>query len=291
MQVAMGLLRAMRPKQWIKNFLVIAVPYAAGTLFHRSVLAACAIAFIAFTCAASSIYLLNDVRDIKADQQHPDKQHRPLASGQVPRVVAIVAASILAVVGLFLPFVLKSGEVSGDLVAVIGTYLVLQILYVYYLKNQPVLDIATVASGYVLRAVAGGVAASIFVSPWFLAVTGSGAVFMVAGKRYSELVTHGQSGNSRPILREYSPEYLRSVWSVAAGVTIVFYALWAFSFSGHSASAQLSIIPLTLALMRYGRDIDSASAEAPETAVFSDPWLIGLGIAFIVLFSFHLGVG
>lgn len=290
MRMVTGLLRAMRPKQWIKNLLVLAVPFAAGQLWQVHVLTACAVAFVSFTLAASSIYLLNDVRDIKADQAHPKKRLRPIASGQVNRPVALVVAMVFMLGSLLLPLILHSSDISTDLVAIVGTYLVLQVLYVYWLKNEPVLDLATVASGYVLRAVAGGVAASIFVSPWFLSVTGAGALFMVAGKRYSEIVRQGGEGQSRAILREYSPEYLRVVWSVAGGVTIVFYALWAFTVAG-TGSAKLSIIPITLALMRYGRDIDSASAETPESAIWRDPWLIALGIVFLVLFAAHVEIG
>jgi decaprenyl-phosphate phosphoribosyltransferase len=286
-----GLLKAMRPKQWIKNLLVLAVPFAAGTLFDRTVIVACGVAFLSFTMAASAIYLINDVRDVEADRQHPTKAQRPIASGRVPKPVALAAAALLIIGSLLVPFTLASGEVSGDLLNVVAAYLVLQLLYVFYLKTQPVLDLATVASGYVLRAVAGGIAASIFVSPWFLAVTAAGAMFLVSGKRYSEIVQQGQSGNSRQILREYSPEYLRSLWSISAGATIVFYALWAFSIGKHNASAQLSVIPLTLALLRYGRDIDSASTEAPENAVMRDPWVIVLGIVFIGLFTTHVAIG
>jgi len=291
MTVLTGLLRAMRPRQWVKNLLVLAVPFAAGTLFHSTVLIACAVAFASFTMAASAIYLLNDVRDVDADRQHPTKQHRPIASGQVPVPVALGAAVLLVAGALLIPLALSSSEVSGDLVIVVLIYLVIQLLYVFYLKTQPVLDLATVASGYVLRAIAGGIAASIYVSPWFLAVTAAGALFLVAGKRYSEIVQLGNSGESRAILREYSPEYLRSVWSVSAGATVVFYSIWAFSLGKHNVPAQLSVIPLTLALMRYGRDIDAASAEAPEHAIVRDPWVIALGIIFIALFAVHVVTG
>ncbi len=291
MRLLRGLLQAMRPRQWVKNLLVLAVPLAGGTLFHPTVLVACLVAFVAFTMAASAIYLLNDVRDAAADRQHPTKSSRPIADGTVSPKVALGVAAILAIGSLAMPVVLPSADISTDLSAVIGLYLALQLLYVYYLKTQPVLDLATVASGYVLRAVAGGIAASLLVSPWFLSVTAAGALFLVAGKRYSEIVQQGSSGSSRAILREYSPEYLRSVWSGAAVATVIFYALWAFSLSGHKATAQLSIIPLTLALMRYGRDIDAASTEAPEHAILSDPWVIGLGVIFAGLFVIHVVIG
>lgn len=291
MTVLTGLLRAMRPKQWIKNLLVLAVPFAAGTLFHTSVLVACGVAFLSFTMAASSIYLFNDVRDVNADRAHPTKRNRPIASGRVPTKLALIVAVVLMIAALLVPLVLSSSEVSGDLTTVVGLYLLLQLLYVFYLKTQPILDLATVASGYVLRAIAGGIAASIFVSPWFLAVTAAGAMFLVAGKRYSEIVQQGQSGDSRAILKEYSPEYLRVIWSISAGATIVFYALWAFSLDARNSSAQLSVIPLTLALLRYGRDIDAATTEAPENSVMRDPWVVVLGIIFLALFTTHVAIG
>jgi decaprenyl-phosphate phosphoribosyltransferase len=289
----MALVRAMRPRQWVKNLLVLAVPAAGGTLFHAHVLIACGVAFVSFTFAASSIYLLNDLRDVEGDRAHPTKRNRPIASGQVSEGLARTVAIVLIVLALLVPFTLWSSEVTGDLCAVVAAYIALNIAYVWYLKHQPVLDLATVASGYVLRAVAGGIAASMYVSPWFLAVTGAGALFIVAGKRYSEIVQQGSSGASRAILREYSPEYLRSVWSMSAGATIIFYAIWAFSFvdGTHHTSAELSIVPLTLALLRYMRDIDAASAEAPEHALLRDPWLIAFGIAFALLFASHVALG
>ena len=138
---------------------------------------------------------------------------------------------------------------------------------------------------------AGGVAAGLEISVWFLTVTASVAVFVVAGKRYSELVNQGDSG-TRAILSKYTGHYLRYVWSVASAVAIVFYALWSVDLvdRGGGAAARLSVIPFTLILLRYARDVDAATAESPEKILLGDGGLIVLGVIWGSLFLIQLAV-
>ena len=182
-------------------------------------------AAIACFCAASSgVYLLNDVRDIEADQRHPRKRHRPIAAGQVSAQVALTTACtlyVVAVVGAFL--------IDPQFGWLIVAYLLLQFGYAFGLKHQPVIDIAIVASGFLLRAVGGGLATDIPLSEWFLMVAGFGSLFIVAGKRYSELIALGNQSGTRRSLAGYTETYLRFIWSSAAAVTITGYCLWAFS--------------------------------------------------------------
>ncbi|MGH3332980.1 MAG: decaprenyl-phosphate phosphoribosyltransferase [Nocardioidaceae bacterium] len=283
--VLVGLLRSMRPRQWAKNVLVIAAPLAAGSLFEVDVLAGTAVAFVAFCLTASAVYLLNDVRDVDEDRRHPTKRHRPIAAGTVPPQTALGLSALLFVVGIGIGFVWAT-----PLGATLLVYAAAQVGYALWLKNQPVLDLAIVASGFLLRAVAGGTASDIPLSQWFLLVASFGSLFMVAGKRYSEIQTLGSGSRTRRTLEEYSESYLRFVWGLAAGITIVSYSLWAFEVreGPHLPWEAFSIAPFVLALLRYAADVDRGLAGAPEDIVLKDWVLQLLGGAWLVLVA--LGV-
>ncbi|WP_298992143.1 decaprenyl-phosphate phosphoribosyltransferase [uncultured Pseudokineococcus sp.] len=290
-QVALGLLRTARPRQWVKNLLVLAAPLAAGLLLEPAVLGATALAFLCFCLAASGIYLVNDARDAEADRAHPVKRHRPVAVGLVPARVAVTTGLLLLVAAVLLA-VLTS---PAGLVAVIATYVVVQLAYCFFLKHQAVIDLAVVASGFLLRAMAGGLAAGIPLSQWFLLVAAFGSLFMVAGKRYSEhrLVGPGEAA-TRSSLKEYSESYLRFVWSLSAGVAVTAYGLWAFELttpeSGNPWPA-LSIAPFVLGLLRYAVDIDRGTAGAPEDIVLGDRVLQVLGVVWVVTIVVGVSVG
>jgi decaprenyl-phosphate phosphoribosyltransferase len=282
--IPVSLLRAMRPRQWVKNVLVATAPLAAGRIDESSVLLG-TIAAIAIFCAASSaVYLVNDVRDVAADRLHPVKMNRPIAAGLVSPTLAVVAAATLAVAALVAAAFLDLGFMS-----VIATYLVLQAAYGFGLKHQPVLDIAIIASGFLLRAVSGGVATSIPLSQWFLMVAGFGSLYMIAGKRYSELLQLGSSTGTRKSLEGYTETYLRFIWHTAAAVTMTGYCLWAFSLPPQSGIAweEISIVPFVLGIMRYAIDVDAGEAGEPEDIVLRDRILQVLGLMWLVL----VGIG
>ena len=277
-----ALVKALRPKQWAKNVLVVAAPFAAGRLFEPSVAANVAVAFVAFCLASSAVYLLNDVRDAPKDRLHPEKKNRPIASGQVAPSTAVVLAVVALVASLAL-----STLAEPALLWVIVTYLVLQLFYVFWLKNQPVLDLAVIASGFLLRALAGGAATDIAISDWFLLVAGFGSLFVVAGKRYSELVTleanESEIGQTRSTLLSYTSTYLRFVWTVAAAVTVMVYGLWVITVPRDSTTATLiSLVPFTLGLLVYALVIDSGKGGEPETAILRNPTLLALGALWVI---------
>lgn len=276
------LLRAVRPRQWVKNVLVFAVPLAANTVFVPSVLGRTLLAFLAFTLVASGVYLVNDVLDREADRQHPVKRARPIASGALPVPVALTVGVALLVVTPLAAWFIAPHALVGVLVA----YVVVQLAYCVWLKHQVVIDLAVVSSGFLLRAVAGGAATAIAPSPYFLLVASFGSLFMVAGKRYSEvhLVGDGESATRRS-LGAYSASYLRFVWGMAGAVTLAAYAQWAFTLDRQvSLLPQLSIAVFTVSLMRYAVDIDRGAAGEPESIVLGDRTLQVLGLLWIALF-------
>lgn len=274
------LLTALRPRQWVKNLLVLAAPLAAGRLLEADIAVPTAAAFVAFCCASSTVYLVNDVQDRDADALHPRKSRRPIAAGRVSVPAAYAMAGVLGGVALGLCLV-----VGWSLLLLIGGYLVLQILYSVRLKHEPVLDLVIITTGFLIRAVAGGVASGLPISQWFLMVAGFGSLFVVAGKRYSEMHALGAVAATRRSLVRYTDSYLRFVWSMAAAVCLMSYSLWAFEegtvadFPWHA----LSIAPLVTGVMRYAVDIDSGLAGEPEEIIWGDRVLQAIGLVWVAL--------
>jgi decaprenyl-phosphate phosphoribosyltransferase len=186
-----------------------------------------------------------------------------------------------------------AGIASLRLLCLIALYLVLQLSYSLYLKKIPILDIALVASGFLLRAVAGGVACDIALSQWFLLVTSFGSLFVVAGKRYSELKQVGTDGATRISLRGYTPSFLHSVSTMSMAIVIVCYGLWAFREGQPQVSYidwdVISVAPLTLALLRYSQLIDQGLAGEPESVLLHDrlfqlltlSWLVSAAVSVL----------
>ncbi len=280
-----GLIRTARPRQWSKNVLVFTAPGAAGVLTQADevmkALAACAL----FCVAASGAYFLNDALDVVADRSHPVKQSRPIAAGTVTVGLAKVLGIALLVLSVGGAFLLA----GWPMVAVLGIYVALQPLYSLWLKHLVVIDLAAVASGFLLRAIAGGVAAGVPISKWFLIVAAFGSLFMVAGKRQAEHLDLGdERGDHRTTLSAYSADYLRYVRSVSSSVAIAAYCLWAFEKADLAAAPiwfQLSIIPFVLAILRYALLLDTGSGGAPEDIVLQDQALQVLGVLWVATFA------
>jgi decaprenyl-phosphate phosphoribosyltransferase len=277
------LLRAVRPKQWVKNVLVLAAPLSSARILEVDVLVASLIAFVAFSLAASGVYLLNDVRDVDEDRAHPTKRFRPIAAGELrPRAALIVAGVVLILSGVV------AAAAGWALLAVVATYVVMSFGYSLALKAQPVIDLAIIAAGFVLRALAGGVAADIEFSPWFLLVAGFGSLFMAAGKRFSELRLVGEGNTAtRASLGGYTRGYLRFVWALSATISVMTYCLWAIEVAEswpRPVLAQASIVPFVLGVLRYAIDVEGGRAGAPEEVVLSDRVLQVLGLVWLVLF-------
>lgn len=285
-----GLLAAVRPKQWLKNVLVAAVPFVAGELFVPGVLLRTLLAFVVFTVGAAGTYLINDAKDVASDRLHPKKRFRPIASGVVSLPVAYGVGAALMLAGLALCLL-----VSWKLLAVLAAYEVIQMAYCFGIKHQPVLEMVSVASGFLLRAVTGGVATDLALSNWFLMVAAFGSLYIVAGKRSAERALIDREGQqlTRKVLYAYSPSYLRFVWSLAATVMIVMYALWARESASIDGSpwAWISVVPFTIATLRYAVDVDNNAAGAPEDILLGDVVLAVLGLCWVATFVMGVYVG
>jgi decaprenyl-phosphate phosphoribosyltransferase len=279
-----GLVAQARPKQWVKNALVVVAPGAAGQLWHAHVLWRVVVAIIALCLVSSATYYLNDARDVAVDRQHPTKRYRPMAAGIVPLRLGYAVSLLLFLVGIAV-----AATIGWKLLVVCLVYVAITTSYSLYLKHIAVIELAAVAAGFVVRAVAGGVAAPVRISQWFLIVASFAALFVVAGKRHGEFVAvGGQQAATRASLRAYSLQYLRFVWGLAAAVTSLAYCLWAFEQShgvGHPVLYQLSVLPFVLALLRYALIIEEGNGGAPEDALLGDRTLLVLGVAWVAVFG------
>jgi decaprenyl-phosphate phosphoribosyltransferase len=284
-----GLIKAIRPRQWVKNVLVLAAPVAAladDSFTERlradptGLLINVLLAFVSFSLAASSVYLVNDARDVEADRAHPTKRNRPIAAGVVPEWLAYSLAAVLGAASLVISWL-----ATPNLAVVIAIYIVIQLAYCFGLKHQPVIDICIVSSGFLIRAIAGGVATEVRLSQWFLMTMAFGSLFMAAGKRYAELQLAERTGAKiRKSLESYTSSYLRFVWTLSATSLVLCYGMWAFerdNLGGGTSWFVVSIIPFTVAILRYAVDVDGGMAGEPEEIALKDRVLQLLAVAWI----------
>ncbi|MFQ5741220.1 MAG: decaprenyl-phosphate phosphoribosyltransferase [Acidobacteriota bacterium] len=281
------LLRALRPLQWVKNGLVFAAPLFAYKITAEAFLPSMA-AFAVFCAVSSGTYLVNDLFDLQQDRLHPVKQHRPLASGALSRGRAMAAAFLLLSGGL-----VSSLRVGFWLFTVVGAYLTVQALYNLAFKHVLILDIMALASGFLLRAVAGGVAARVPLSPWFLFCVAILALYVGLQKRKSELTRMNDSGvTTRPILRQYSIAYLRQIETALLACILMGYSLW--TIQGAKTNWMMISVPFVLyGILRYQYLSQGEILERPEEVLFKDkPLLLNLVLwvltCFVILGINHL---
>ncbi len=284
-----ALLRATRPRQWTKNLLVFAAPTAAGVIVHPSVVARSVVAFLVFVAASASTYLVNDVVDRDNDRLHPLKKRRPVASGRLSVNLALSAAAALATVAL----VTAALGLGAAFFGIVTAYLLVSVSYSLALKRVPLVELACVAAGFALRAVAGGAVARVAISPWFLMVASFGSLLIVAGKRSAEQsVMNGQGELHRSALAAYPSAFLRSVRVLATSVTVTTYCLWAFERAGRLGPVdraedivwfELSIIPFVLALLFVELAVEQGRGGEPEELALTDRGLQALGLAWLAL--------
>lgn len=244
-----ALVRAMRPKQWPKNAFVFAALVFAGKLFEINLLSRTVLAAALFCLVSGVVYLINDLADIEKDRQHPQKRHRPLAAGQLSPTIAKVAGMIF--VGGSLPLAFALNLYFG---VVLTGYFLLQVAYSFVLKNFAIIDVLTVAAGFVLRAVGGAVVIDVMISPWLYVCTTLLALFIGFSRRRHELVLlESEAANHRASLNEYSPALLDQMITVVASTTVIAYSLYTFLAPNVPANhAMMLTIPFVLyGVFRY----------------------------------------
>lgn len=272
---------AVRPRQWIKNLLVFAGPFFAFSV-DQTVWLQATEALIAFCLISSAIYLLNDCLDVEADRAHPSKRYRPVAAGLLPVPTVLAVALLLALLSLTV-----ARFMSAALTGVILFYGLIQVGYCFRLKRIPLLDLFCIASGFLLRAIAGVIAGGLGFSPWFLLTVGLLALFLAIEKRKAELRGVQDRGViTRKVLERYSLPLLLRLESLVATSAFMSYSLWASgpALNGASTPWMLLTVPFALVgIFRYQLLSDPQEAERrrsespehtsekPEEILLGDP--------------------
>ena len=278
MNIIKNLFLASRPNQWTKNLLVFLAPLFAFS-FETQTLLTSIKAFIAFCLISSSIYLINDSIDKNKDKEHPTKKFRAIASGLVSIKSAFLLSLVYLSLSLFIGF---SINIFFGFILVL--YFLVQILYCFKLKQIPIIEFFCIASGFILRSVAGGVAANIFISSWFLLSVGMLSLFLAVEKRKAEIVNLQNSKlNTRKVLKSYSLTLINKFEAVLTSSTIMTYSLWAYgpSIGGSKSPFMIITIPLVmLGIFRYQMLSDikqnrilkksNINLETPEKIIFTD---------------------
>ena len=305
------LFKLLRPRQWIKNLALFAAITFSGQLFNYSSFWQVTLGFAAFCLLSSSTYIINDLLDIHKDRLHPFKKNRPIASGRVGVNEAFVMLAITLTAALVLSFYLNW---VFFMIAVI--YLVLQMLYSLFFKSIAVFDILFIASGYILRILAGASIVNFHISVWLLLTTISLSLFLATGKRRSELtllqgVKKIRIDEIRKSLSHYSEPLLDSFSAIFATSTFIFYTM--FTFLANPAGLQIqidillpeflpfeflnrkwlmiTIIPVIYGIMKYLQDIyEKKEGESPDKVLMSDKPLLGAVIAWALLVVFIIYV-
>lgn len=269
-----GLIELARPRQWVKNVFVFAPLVFAREFTNPASIKLSLLAFVLFCVASSACYIVNDLHDVERDRRHPTKRlSRPLAAGRVSRGAA------LSLLGVILAGLMLAAVFQPYVMAVIAGYLALNIAYTFVLKHQPVLDIFSIAIGFVLRIWAGAVVIDVPLSGWMQITTLCLALYLAAVKRRQELLGSGSDG--REVLEKYSPALIERYAEMSATGALVFYSLFVMSAN----QALTATIPLVIfGLFRYWYVVERlGGGESPTDALLSDLPLLATAVAWIAV--------
>ncbi len=272
------LLTALRPRQWVKNLLVLAPVLFSRHLFSSAGLSKGLAAFALFCAVSSSCYLINDLTDIERDRVHPSKRRRPIASGKLGKGIALATAVALLILGMAGAVILNRG--FG---LVLGAYGLISLSYTFILKQLVILDVFAVALGFVLRAVAGAVVIQVEISSWLLVCTTLLALFLGFSKRrYELLLLQEEAGNHRQVLEEYNPQFLDMMIAIVTASTVTSYAIYTVSEETvqrfHTRRLLLTLPFVLYGIFRYLYLIyhKDRGGDPVETALADPPTIINL---------------
>ena len=274
------LVKSLRPTQWAKNLFVLAPAVFSSLLMHPEILVRAALALAAFCFASSAVYLVNDLRDREEDRRHPLKKFRPLAAGTLK-----VSTAVAAVVVLLGVAAAASAWLGPSFAAILGAYLLLNILYTFWLKHMVILDVMSISLGFVLRVEAGAVASRVEVSRWLLLCTIFLALFLAFSKRRHEItLLAGAAAGQRRVLDQYSPAFLDQMINVVTASAVVSYALYSVApetVQKYNTRDLVYTIPMVLyGIFRYLYLMYQQPGERnPTEAILRDPpFLINMAL-------------
>ncbi len=273
-------LKLLRVKHYVKNILVFIPLFFSQKLLDAEKIRDSILGFLAFSLIASTVYIINDAVDAKKDKYHPKKKNRPIASGEVSREKAVVMAMVCAACSVAI------SAFIGDITACVYTfiYLGVNIAYTLKLKNVPIIDVAILTSGFLLRLIYGAAVSDIEISGWLYLTVMAGAFYMGFGKRRNEIkYMEGleENGKTRNVLKFYTYDFLDKNMYVCLALTDAFYALWAMSRENKYVIWTVPIVMLIL--MKYSLDIEGDSDGDPVEVIIKDKVLIGFAMLYAVV--------
>jgi 4-hydroxybenzoate polyprenyltransferase len=281
-----SLAKLLRPQQWVKNGFVLAPLFFGFELLNRDSLGHAAAAFVIFCAVSSAVYIFNDWRNIEVDRAHVQKRHRPLASGAVSLPAAALLFAILIAIAITVG--LLSGLPKAFFVT-LAVYIAINMGYSLGLKQVSLLELFLVASGFVLRLIAGGLAIQVQLSPWIMIATAMVALLLTVGKRRDDIAQEYDLANGRQSLAHYNLAYLDLVLAALTGGTLVVYLLFCASdYAVHrfGQAVLITSIPVAFGLLRYLQLVlVKGKGASPTDLVLQDPGLIAILAVFVLMFG------
>lgn len=276
-------LKLLRIKHWLKNGLVLLPLFFGKSIFNLNKIFFVLIAFIIFSFISSIVYIINDINDREADRNHPKKKNRPLASGKVSIKNAILVLILLMILSISLIIYLYHKTTNIFIILIPLLYLILNILYSTKLKHIPIIDVAILVSGFVLRVYYGGIASNIEISSWLYLMIMFGSFYLGFGKKRNEM----KHNNTRKVLKYYNKEFLDKNMYVSLGLSIISYSLWCVDpLTKLNISSNYLVLTIPLVMMifqKYSLIIEGDSDGDPIEVILNDKLLISLIIIYIIV--------
>ena len=275
-------LKLLRVRHYIKNFLVFAALLCSGQFFTSDKLLPCILGFLAFCAVSSAGYIVNDIRDAESDRLHPVKCTRPIASGAVP----VKSAWIIGLVLLVIAAVCNGLIFQGKATVLLALYFVLNLAYSFGLKNIPIVDIAILVSGFLIRILYGALITDITISNWLYLTVITLAFYFALGKRRNELQRH-KDAQTRNVLRAYSEKFLDKSMGMCLTLANAFYALWSMAdetMALYKSRYLVFTVPIVLLIsFKYSMNIEGDSEGDPVDVLLHDKWLILLCVLYLLI--------
>lgn len=276
----MNYIKLMRPKHYMKNFLVFLPLLFSGNFFDKSNIITCLLGFVCFSLLASTIYIINDIRDKDKDKKHKTKCNRPIASGKIPVKNAIIFDILLIII---IAFICMFGKFNLLSICLVILYFIINLIYSFGAKNVPILDIVILVSGFFIRVLFGATLLNITVSNWLYLTVIAISFYLGLGKRRNEIIKSG--AKSRKVLEYYNKDFLDKNMYMCLTMAIVFYSLWATDSAVVLKNNNLLIwtVPIVIIIaMKYSMNIEGNSDGDPVEVIMKDKILILLGLIYVV---------
>lgn len=276
----MNYIKLMRPKHYMKNFLVFLPLLFSGNFFDKSNIITCLLGFVCFSLLASTIYIINDIRDKDKDKKHKTKCNRPIASGKISVKNAIIFDILLIII---IAFICMFGKFNLLSICLVILYFIINLVYSFGAKNVPILDIVILVSGFFIRVLFGATLLNITVSNWLYLTVIAISFYLGLGKRRNEIIKSG--AKSRKVLEYYNKDFLDKNMYMCLTMAIVFYSLWTTDSVVVLKNNNLLIwtVPIVIIIaLKYSMDVEGDSDGDPVEVIINDKPLVCLGLVYAI---------